>query len=232
MKAVKLDYTNSGVLIIGLLLISIVAFWQSYYIIFFESQFYVHFHAFTAILWFALLIVQPYLIKKRKLDLHRLLGKISYPVAGLVIISIVLLAHSRISTAPESFYSIQTFILYLQLSLAFVFAVTYGLAIWYRKTKPIHARFMVATSLTFIDPVLARLINTFAPDIAINGQWLTFGFINLILIALSIIDRNNRKAKWVHPALLTLYLIIEIPIYFNLTELGWWQSFAAWFASI
>lgn len=32
--------------------------------------------------------------------------------------------------------------------------------------------------------------------------------------------------------LLILYLIIEIPIYFNLTSLGWWQSFAAWFASI
>ena len=102
MKTAKLDYTNSGILIIGLLMLSIVAFWQSYYIVFFTSEVYVHFHAFTAILWFALLIVQPYLIKKRKVNLHRMLGKISYPVAGLVVISILLLAHNRISTAPES----------------------------------------------------------------------------------------------------------------------------------
>ncbi len=232
MKTARLDYTNSGVLMFGLLLISIVAFWQSYYTVFFDSQFYIHFHAFTATLWFFLLIAQPYLIKKRKLDLHRMLGKISYPIAGLVVVSILMLAHDRINTAPESFYPIQTYILYLQLSLAFAFTVTYGFAIRYRKTKPIHARFMVATVLTFIDPVLARLINTFTPDLAINGQWLTFGIINLILIALSIIDRNNRKAKWVYPGLLILYLIIEIPIYFSLTSLGWWQSFAAWFASI
>ncbi|MDR9418311.1 hypothetical protein [Gracilimonas sp.] len=136
MKTAKLDYTNSSTLIIGLLLLSIVAFWQSYYLLFFESSFYVHFHAFTAIFWFALLIVQPYLIKKRLLDLHRTLGKISYSIAGLVIISILLLAHNKISTASESLFSLRTYVLYLQLSLAFVFAFTYGFAIYYRKKKP------------------------------------------------------------------------------------------------
>lgn len=49
--------------------------------------------------------------------------------------------------------------------------------------------------------------------------------------ALSIIDRNHRKAKWVYPGLLIVYLIIEIPIFFNLTGQGWWQAFANWFGS-
>lgn len=231
MNTARLDYTNSGIMIGILLLISFVAFWPTYYAVFFESMFYVHLHAFTAVLWFALLIAQPILIKKRKLKYHRLLGKISYPVAGLIVLSILLLANDRIKSAPESFYPIQTFILYLQISLALVFAVTYGLAIFYRKTKPVHARFMVATSFTFIDPILARLINTFTPEIAIYGQWLTFGIINLILIILSIIDRKNRKARWVYPGLLIMYLIIEIPIFFNLTGLTWWQSFAEWFGT-
>ena len=232
MKIARLDYNNSWRWVIGLLIISFIAFWPSYYAVIQESDFYIHFHAITAILWFALLIVQPVLIKKRKLKLHRLVGKISCPVAVLVIISIVLLAHNRISTSPQEFYAFRTYILYLQISLAFVFAVTYGLAIWYRKTKPIHARLMVATSFTFIDPVLARLLYIVSPDLPINGQWLTFGIINIILIALSLIDRKNHKARWVFPGLLLLYLIIELPIYFDLTGLGWWQSFAAWFASL
>lgn len=232
MKTAKLDYNNSWTWVIGLLVISFIAFWPTYYAVISESDFHVHFHAVTAMLWFTLLLVQPVLIKKRKLRLHRLFGKISYPVAGLVIISIVLLAHNRISTSPQEFYAFRTYILYLQISLAFVFAVTYGLAIRYRKTKPVHARLMVATSFTFIDPVLARMINTFMPDVTVNGQWLTFGIINVILIALSIIDRNNHKARWVFPGLLLLYLIIELPIYFNLTGLDWWQSFAAWYASL
>lgn len=232
MKTARLDYNNSWRWVIGLLIISFIAFWPSYYAVISESDFYVHFHAVTAILWFALLIVQPVLIKNRKLRLHRLFGKISYPVAGLVIISIVLLAHSRISTSPQDFYAFRTYILYLQISLAFVFAVTYGLAIWYRKTKPVHARLMVATSFTFIDPVLARFLGIVTPDLPINGQWLTFGIINVILITLSVIDRKNHKARWVFPGLLLLYLIIELPIYFDLTGLDWWQSFTAWFASL
>jgi len=231
MKTASLDYNNSWLWVMGLLMISFIAFWPSYYAVISESDFYIHFHAVTAILWFALLIVQPILIKKRKLKVHRLFGKISYPVAGLVIISIVLLAHNRISTSPEEFYAIRTYILYLQISLALVFTVTYGLAIWFRKTKPIHARLMVATSFTFIDPVLARFLGFVSPDLTINGQWITFGIINVILITLSIIDRKNHKARWVFPCLLLLYLIIELPIYFDLTGLDWWQSFSAWFAS-
>lgn len=232
MKTARLDYNKSGFWISGLLLISFIAFWPTYYAVLSGSDLYVHFHAITAIIWFSMLIVQPTLIRYKKLKLHRLVGKISYPVAGLILISILLLAHNKISTSPENFYAIRTYILYLQISLAFVFAVTYGLAIWFRRSKSIHARLMVATSFTFIDPVFARLINSYLPDIPISGQWLTFGMINLILITLSIIDRNHRKARWVFPGLLILYLIIEIPIYFNLTGMSWWQSFAAWFAAI
>ncbi|MDX1590773.1 MAG: hypothetical protein R3283_02350 [Balneolaceae bacterium] len=232
MKTARLDYSKSGIWVGGLLLVSFIAFWPTYYSVFSGSGFYVHFHAFTAITWFVLLIVQPILIKNKKLSLHRFIGKLSYPVAGLIVLSILLLAHNKISNSPDSFYDIRTYILYLQISLAFVFAVTYGLAIYHRKSKSIHSRLMVATSLTFIDPVLARLINSYLPDIGVSGQWITFGIINMILISLSIIDRNHRKARWVYPGLLMLYLLIEIPIYFDLTGLPWWQSFAAWFATI
>lgn len=231
MRKAIINYTNSSTFFVGLFLISILAFWPTYYSIFFDSHFYVHLHSLFAVVWFGMLIVQPYLIKTRRLNLHRLIGKFSYLVALMIIISVILLAHSRLTAAPESYYPIQTFILYLQISLSMVFAITYGLAVYFRKTKSIHARFMVATSFAFIDPIFARLINTYAPNVAFNGQWITFGLINLILIVLSIMDRNHRKAKWVFPSLLILYLIIEIPIFFDLTELNWWQSFASWFGS-
>lgn len=231
MLKTRLNYTNSSKLFIGLLFISFIAFWPTYYAVFFSSEFYIHFHAFFAVLWFAMLIAQPYLIKSRRLNLHRLIGKASYLIAPLVVISIVLLANSRIKAAPESFYPIQTYILYLQISLAFLFALTYGFAVYYRKTKPIHARLMVATAFTFIDPIFARILNNIAPHVTWNNQIITFMLVNIILVTLSILDRNNRKAKWVYPSLLIVYLIIEIPIFFDMTSLNWWQAFAAWFAS-
>lgn len=231
MKKALINYTNSSIFFIGLFLISIFAFWPSYYSIFFDSQFYIHLHTFFAVLWFGMLIIQPYLIKSKRLDLHRVIGKFSYFVAPMVVISVLLLANNRLTLAPESFYPVQTFLLYLQISLSLVFAITYGLAVYFRKTRSVHARFMIATSFAFIDPIFARLINTYAPNVASNGQWITFGLINVILIALAIMDRNHRKAKWVFPSLLVIYLIIEIPIFFNLTGLNWWQSFASWFGS-
>lgn len=231
MGKVRLNYTNSGNVFIGLLLISIIAFWPTYYSVLFDSQFYIHLHAFFAVLWFGMLIVQPYLIKTRRLDLHRLIGKFSYFIAPMVVISVLLLANNQLSLAADSFYPVQTFLLYLQISLSLMFTITYGLAVYYRNTKSIHSRFMVATSFTFIDPIFVRIIIAYAPNLAQVSNWFTFGAINLILITLSIIDRNHRKAKWVYPSLLILYLIIEIPIFFDLTGLSLWQSFASWFGS-
>lgn len=231
MSRVKVDYTNSGNVFISLLLISIIAFWPTYYSVFFSSDFYIHLHAFFAVLWFGMLIIQPYLIKSRNLAVHRLIGKFSYVVAPLVVISVLLLAHQSIKYAPEEIMPIRTYILYLQVSLAFLFGVIYLFAIYFRKTKAIHSRFMAATALTFVDPIFARLLFIITPSATINRQWITFGLINLILIILSLIDRKNRKAKWVYPSLLLLFIIIEIPILFDLTGQDWWQSFAIWFGS-
>lgn len=231
MKSTNLNYTNSWIFIIGLFVISSVVFWPRYYSRLSDASLYLHLHAITAILWFGLLVAQPLLIKNRMLKMHRLLGKFSFPLAAMLVISIILLAHSRIAATPEEYFVRRSHGIYLQLSLAFVFAVTYAFAICYRKTRDIHARLMVATALTLIDPIFDRFIFMYMPFITIRGEWLTFGFINLILITLAITDRNHPKARWVFPGLLLLYLIIEIPIFFQLTDMDWWQSFAVWFAS-
>lgn len=42
----------------------------------------------------SLLILQPILIRKKRLDIHRLLGKGSYLLIPLIFISIILLTHS------------------------------------------------------------------------------------------------------------------------------------------
>jgi len=232
MKSARLNYTNSWIFVIGLFVISVFVFWPRYYSKPFDASLYLHLHAITAILWFALLVAQPLLMKKRNLELHRLLGRLSYPVAAMVVISIILLTHSRISTTPEEYFVRRSYIVYLQLSLAFVFAVTYGFALWYRRNRDTHSRLMVATAFTFIDPVFDRFISMFMLFIEFRGEWLTYGFINLMLIALAMTDRKQPRVRWVFPGLLVLYLIIEIPIFFRLTGMDWWQSFAAWFASL
>lgn len=92
-----------------------------------------------------------------RFDLHRAAGLISYALVPLLLLSILLLANFKIRTVAAADYQIQTYVLYLQFFLGLLFAVSYVLAMVYRKDAEIHARFMVCTGLTLIDPVFARV---------------------------------------------------------------------------
>ena len=49
----------------------------------------VHFHAFIASIWIVMLIAQPLLVLNKKLKAHRTIGKISYLVFPLLILSFI-----------------------------------------------------------------------------------------------------------------------------------------------
>ena len=153
-----LDLSRSWRFFAAFLLLAAFAFWPTYLSQVWASSGYTHFHAAMASLWMLMLVAQSWAIGARRLALHRALGKSSYALAPLVLISIVLLGHDRISTAAPGAYAIQTYILYLQLSLALLFGLSYGLAIWTRRSVARHSRLMVCTALTLIDPVVIRLM--------------------------------------------------------------------------
>src|SRR5687768_1291794 len=72
-------YHNLGYWFLLLILLVAAGFYTSYFTIFLEpKEIIVHAHFFLMSLWIILLIVQPFLIKYKKLYYHRKLGKISY----------------------------------------------------------------------------------------------------------------------------------------------------------
>src|SRR5690349_17585623 len=95
----KLRFDLSGYYFIGLFAVTIAGFWPSYFAKFFNGTasfgFYFHFHALMMSLWIALLILQPILIRRKQLYLHRLLGKLSYAIYVLVSVSIILIIHQQ-----------------------------------------------------------------------------------------------------------------------------------------
>src|SRR5262245_48969713 len=98
----SVSFTNSAPYFIALLLVAGVAFWPSYLSRPTSVSGYTHLHAITATAWMLMLVVQPLAIRNRRLGWHRALGRASYAVAPLVVISMVLLAHSRMPIAPAS----------------------------------------------------------------------------------------------------------------------------------
>ncbi|HTH51671.1 MAG TPA: hypothetical protein VL501_07045 [Pyrinomonadaceae bacterium] len=217
----------------GLLLLVLPAFWPTYFAPGLgASSTYAHFHAAMATLWMCLLIAQPLLLTRYRFELHRLLGKVSFIIAPALVLSIVLLANYRIRAVTEDAYPVQTYFLYLQFSLALLFALCYTLAMIYRRRTEIHAAFMICTGLTLIDPVFARIIAATSPALDVYEQWWTFGLTDLLLVVLIVVTWRNRGAARVFTAMLPVFVLFQLPALLKLTEGPFWQAVATYYRSI
>ena len=233
MQATQIDISRVWPFFAALLFIAFFAFWPTYFSPGLSASVsYVHFHAAAATVWMVMLISQPWLIRTYRYDLHRTLGWLALILVPVIVVSMLLLANFRIRTiAPEN-YHIQTYVLYLQISLASLFAASYVLAMLYRKVTEVHARFMICTGLTLIDPVFARLFFWIHPASVEMHQWLTYGLTDLVLVALILRERHNSKGRWVFPVMLAAFVLAQLPALFWWTNWPIWQGFAEWFRGL
>jgi uncharacterized membrane protein YozB (DUF420 family) len=223
----------AGPYFIGMLGLAMITFWPTYVSLPIEaSSAYTHFHALIATAWVLMLITQPMLIRAGKLARHRQLGKLAWVLGPVFVISVLLLANDRIKGLEGPAYGIQTFVLWLQLSLATVFTLSWTLAMIKRKSMVHHARFMICTGLTLIDPVVIRALLWMDSTPDWNYWWLTFGLTDLVLITLIWIERKQTSGRGVFPAMLAVFLLAESPALFGWTGQAWWQNFAAWYAGL
>lgn len=125
-----------------------------------------HIHTAFLLLWVLLVLVQPVLILKRKLKMHRLLGKASYALMPCVLATTWLVIrnsywdstqklsaaadHAALEKAKEFLYIPIVYLLWLGLF--------YALAVIHRKRVLFHATYMFAAILTLLGPSLDRLI--------------------------------------------------------------------------
>jgi hypothetical protein len=228
-----LAYETLAPHLFALLLVAFVAFWPTYVSVpLGSSSGYTHAHAVTATLWMLVLIAQPMLIKLRRLPLHRAVGRTTYVIAPLVVLSILLLANHRIRYAPTAAYPIQAYILYLQLSLAAMFAALYALGVRHRRRTRVHARLMVCTALTLVDPIAIRVLFWIDATPSWNYQWLTFGLTDALLLALAWADRRHPEGRRLLLWVLAAFVATQLPALLGFTGSAAWQAFARWYAAL
>ena len=199
-------YKNINYLFIAVLLMVFAGFFKTYFGLFptFSGvTSLIHFHAITVLLWLALLILQPILIRRKNLALHRLIGKASYVVVALVTISMVLLL--RISLKKEN-------VILIGIADLIFFLSFYALAMIYAKKMAYHIRFIVMTVLPFINPALGRL-NIPGPILGL-----------LIIIGLLIYERFNKKIYLPYLIALPFYLIVYI-LFIFVIDITMWNNF-------
>ena len=191
-----------------------------------------HVHGVAMFGWCLMLIAQAFLIRTNRRAIHAKLGTFSYVLAPVIVISTITLANYRLNVrglTDEGMY-----ILALQVFTLVQFVVAYTLAIWNRKRPDVHARFMVCTALTLLDPIFARilLVNFMqAPLESGVVQYMTYGFIDLILLVLAVWDWRSQQRKDVFLPMLLLFLATHIPVFFVLGSPAW-EVFSAWFMEL
>jgi hypothetical protein len=225
-------YRSAAFYFVLLALFAVAGFWPSYLSRFGEvHEFRVHYHGIATALWIVLLITQAYLMRSGRRATHRRVGRISFVLAPLIVFSIFTLAHVRLHDAGAAPSEELLYFFYVQLSLITLFALAYALAIFHRRDAQRHARYMICTALTPIDPILARMFfNHLGIDRPI-GQYLTYAIIDLILLALIYWDWRNRRRLIVFPAMLALFVVAQIPTFFFYQQ-PWWKAFAVWYGQL
>src|SRR6218665_2023980 len=88
----KIRFDKSGYYFIALMALVFAGFWKSYFSRFFNGtndyNFYFHFHAAMMLLWVIILIAQPLLIRKKKLGVHRIIGRLTYFLMPVMLLSV------------------------------------------------------------------------------------------------------------------------------------------------
>ena len=210
----------------------LVAFWPSYFSrIASETQWRVHVHGAAMSAWFALAISQAALVRAGRRDLHRRLGRASYALVPLIALSSLSLAHYRLREALPDPPAFLLYFFYLQLVLPALFVTAWGLGIANRRDPPTHARYMLCTVLTSIDPIFGRVIGMSTGIDFPVAQLATFGLTDALLVALIAFERRHATGSRVFAGMLALFVFAQVPTFFVSTTPAW-RSFAIWYAGL
>lgn len=238
-------YHNLGYWFLLFIVLVFAGFYHTYFSVLFQpTKSVIHIHFVLMAIWIAMLIVQPFLIKYKKLSLHRLIGRISYVLVPLLLFTSFILIRNEYY---DSIADLEERIVPGQISLdqgeilkqaaaqqgiALVyfiwFLVFYVLAIKNKKKSPVHARYMLATSLSLLGPTIDRMIFFVFKMDKLPGslpiELVAFCMADAILAVLLLKDyRENKSTKTLLTALL-IYILGQV-IFFSLPGTQIWQIF-------
>ncbi|RIW18241.1 hypothetical protein D0X99_00645 [Algoriphagus lacus] len=230
-------YQKSAIYLIVFFGFTLIAFWSSYYSVLGQDMsFYVHFHGIFMTLWCLMLIAQAVLIRVKKYRIHTGVGKASYLIFPILILSTILLIHATVRKSPE--VNLDTYLsLALMLNATVVLAIIYGLGIYFQKDRFTHARYMVCTIFPLFTPITDRIIFNYIPGLVELAPKLEgipivpfFGYLlaDLLVIGLALWDWKTHRRKDAFLIVLLLLLIYHVSL-FTFYKIPAWQEFSAWF---
>jgi len=191
-----------------------------------------HIHGMAMFAWCIILLAQSFLIRINQRPIHRALGKISFLLAPLIVISTIFLANYKLNVRQLNNEGL--YIFGLQFFIIFLFAYFYLMAMVRRKQPDVHARWMICTAFTMLDPIFARviLVNFYQVPFETGViQWMTFALTDVIVLILVIKDWTSSSRRDVFLPALVLLALAQIAM-LTAWDTATWKAFATWFAGL
>ena len=217
---------------IFLLLMSFAGFYKTYLVKFPNFQGFTwahHFHGVIMLTWILMLIAQPIFIRTKNFRLHRIVGKVSYFIFPLLLLSFFLVARAaylrniKIESETEALASMG----FSGIPDMFYISILYGLGIYYKKKASYHLRFFASIGLMILGPGLGRFL------IAVCGLPFTavpamIGVIALFTLGWMIADIRKKRSAF--PMAVFLAIIATTFVIGPNSHSAWWLAFAKWIA--
>lgn len=179
--------------------------------------------------WILMLIAQPVFIRTKNFRLHRIVGKASYFIFPLLVLSLFFVARAsylgNIKTVGETEALAR---MTTGIPDMFYLSILYGLGIYYKKKTSFHIRFFASIGLMIMGPGLGRFLIVFcglSPMIAIPSM---VAFVTLLTVGWMIADIVKKRSAF--PMAIFLAINATAFIIMPNSHSAWWQAFAKWIA--
>ena len=207
-------YKNVHLWMVLVFVVVFLGFARGYWSNLADESFGHHLHMFSALLWFGLVMSQPYLATRGSLKTHRRNGMIGLFVAGLVVASAALMMPANIEGAvgrEEGGFVGAVFlygVTFFDLVSVLAFSACIIMATLRSRQMDDHAMWMIASVYTILAPAFGRLM-IFPLAMIMGFENLTF--IKVLLIStpmvLAFILITAWRFKQLHPALIFAFIV-------------------------
>ena len=226
-------FKQLGWLIILLMIVAFVGFGPGYFHRLGseggEISMYFHFHAFSMVIWLFLTLTQVISVRRGNYQIHKFIGKSTFVLFPMVIISTLFLIHYQLRNA-EAIYGADFFI---PMKDVITMSAGYILGIVFSARPAFHSRFMIATLIPLIEPSLVRaLIHTLPEKLASYAYPATVLTIDALLLILVVMDFRRKHLKWVFIGLFLVILLGQCIIFSGAAESSLIVGVAKWFSDL
>lgn len=189
----------------------------------FHAPVVVHIHGMFAAAWLLLFLVEPLLVRWRKITLHKQLGRLGLPLAIGIVLTMIpagLFQVTRDSQAGGGPAAISALLGVLTSGVVFLALVTAGIIT--RRNREAHARWMLLATLFVIWPAWFRFRHYF-PSVSNPDLWFGIVLAYFWIGVAAVRDRLVRGA--VHPVIAWggLAVVAETALEVIAFDSHWWR---------